>query len=380
MTYSTAEEGLLQQIKTLGYPAAIFPGDEQVLGTPTTSVPALLLLPCQHRPVARLLCCAQTISCAARLQARAGIDAAVVALEAATLVPSPLQQPQRGGQPAPELLGDWKLVYASSGTYVTRTAAAQALLAASKLPGVGVSDVQQTLELSAVAEAGRGDAQSSSGGAAGAAQVLRITNAAKLGLFVFGEWALQITGEWRVQDSVLATISFDGYSLQLVGLLGLVKLPAMAKASSLLRSCAVATAVRSLPALCALLLHAHCLPAPPLCLCLPCTCSALGPCPAAAPPPSALKCATHRPPTHPPADQCASQEQRERRVQHNLPQPLAAGGAGAQPQHFRVREELIWRQGAGPASEQATCCSAVAVLQAGKPREPAIGIAGGSGF
>lgn len=201
VTYSTAEEGLLQQIKTLGYPAAIFPGDEQ---------------------------------------ARAGIDAAVVALEAATLVPSPLQQPQRGGQPAPELLGDWKLVYASSGTYVTRTAAAQALLAASKLPGVGVSDVQQTLELSAVAEAGRGDAQSSSGGAAGAAQVLRITNAAKLGLFVFGEWALQITGEWRVQDSVLATISFDGYSLQLVGLLGLVKLPAMAKISVPVKSSASA--------------------------------------------------------------------------------------------------------------------------------------------
>ncbi|KAL4436142.1 hypothetical protein ABPG77_005590 [Micractinium sp. CCAP 211/92] len=154
---ATAEQELLQQIKSLGYPAAIFPGDEQ---------------------------------------AREGIDAAVAALEAATPIPSPLQQPQRGGQPAPELLGAWRLVYASSGTYVTRTAAAQALLAASKLPGT-----------------------------------LRITNAAKLGLFVFGEWALQITGKWRIQSSELATISFDGFSLQLVGLLGLIKLPGMAKIS-----------------------------------------------------------------------------------------------------------------------------------------------------
>lgn len=163
------------------------------------------------------------------LQAREGIDAAVAALEAATPIPSPLQQPQRGGQPAPELLGAWRLVYASSGTYVTRTAAAQALLAASKLPGVGVSDVQQTLEVSGGAGAGRDSTQ---GGGNGSGQTLRITNAAKLGLFVFGEWALQITGKWRIQSSELATISFDGFSLQLVSLLGLIKLPGMAKASS----------------------------------------------------------------------------------------------------------------------------------------------------
>lgn len=151
----------------------------------------------------------------------------MAALEAATPIPSPLQQAQRGGQPAEELLGAWNLVYASSGTYVTRTAAAQALLAASKLPGVGVSDVQQTLELSAHA----GDVQDStqSNGSSNGNTALRITNAAKLGLFVFGEWALKITGEWRVQDGVLATISFNGYSLQLVGLLGLIKLPGMAK-------------------------------------------------------------------------------------------------------------------------------------------------------
>ncbi|KAL4422392.1 hypothetical protein ABPG75_008589 [Micractinium tetrahymenae] len=201
---ATAEQELLRQIGSLGYPAAIFPGDEQ---------------------------------------ARAGIDAAVAALEAATPTPSSLQQPQRGGQPAEELLGDWQLVYASSGTYVTRTAPAQALLAASKLPGVGVSDVQQTLELAPAAEAGQGGQWSSSGGSGGGGgggATLRITNAAKLGLFVFGEWALKITGEWRVQDSVLATISFDGYSLQLVGLLGLIKLPGMAKISVPTKSSATA--------------------------------------------------------------------------------------------------------------------------------------------
>jgi len=47
--------------------------------------------------------------------------------------------------PPPQLLGDWELVFASNGTVVTRTPLAQKLTALSRLPGVGLEDVQQSL-------------------------------------------------------------------------------------------------------------------------------------------------------------------------------------------------------------------------------------------
>jgi hypothetical protein len=48
---------------------------------------------------------------------------------------------------APSLLGDWRLVFASDGTVVTRAAPAQLLAQlAGALPGFGLSDIQQQLE------------------------------------------------------------------------------------------------------------------------------------------------------------------------------------------------------------------------------------------
>ncbi|PSC74132.1 Alkylglycerol monooxygenase [Micractinium conductrix] len=196
-----AEQELLTAVKSLGYPAAVFPGDEQQ---------------------------------------RAGIDAAIQTLEAATPTPSPLRQP--GGGPSPLLLGEWKLVYASSGTYVTRTTVAQALLAASRLPGCGVADIQQSLDRSlegleaaaATASAGTatpGSSASAGGGGDGPpARQLRTSNAARLGLGPFGEWEVVLGGTWAVQDGSLARVRFDGFTLQLVGMLGL-PLPRMAKVS-----------------------------------------------------------------------------------------------------------------------------------------------------
>jgi hypothetical protein len=188
-----SEQELLTAVKALGYPASIFPGDEA---------------------------------------ARSQIDSSVQHLEAANPTPAPLQQPGRGGQPSPLLLGDWKLVYASSGTYVTRTSGAQALLAASKLPGTGVADVQQSLRLEpSSSSSGSGSSSSSSSSSDGggrAGQQLLTANAARFGLGPMGEWEVCINGVWDVQDGSLAKVSFTNFTLQLVGMLGF-NLPRMAK-------------------------------------------------------------------------------------------------------------------------------------------------------
>ncbi|KAI7844010.1 hypothetical protein COHA_002547 [Chlorella ohadii] len=146
---SEPERALLAAVDALGYPAAIFPGDEP---------------------------------------SRRTIDSSIAALEAASPTPSPLRQPECGGAPSPLLLGDWELIYASSGTYLTRSGGAQALLTASVLP-------------------------------------------ATLGLGPFGDWEIVIEGVWAVRDGQLARVTFDGFSLQLVGLFDAIRLPRMAKVS-----------------------------------------------------------------------------------------------------------------------------------------------------
>lgn len=50
------------------------------------------------------------------------------------------------------LLGSWRLRYASNGTVVTRTAAVQALSAVSALPGCGIKDITQELEVGPTGE------------------------------------------------------------------------------------------------------------------------------------------------------------------------------------------------------------------------------------
>ena len=135
---------------------------------------------------------------------------------------------------------------------MTRTRGAQALLAASALPGVGVSDVRQGLALPDSSSGGGGSgsdgssAGSSGGGGspagsgssstAGRGSQLRTSNAALLGLGPFGEWEVEIEGSWAVQDGQLARVRFDGFSLQLVGLLGLLRLPRMAKVRGMARA------------------------------------------------------------------------------------------------------------------------------------------------
>lgn len=76
-------------------------------------------------------------------QARKQIDTVLQRMEALNPYPSPLRCPEAGGLVSPLLLGEWQLVYASNGTVVTRTAAAQLLLQAAQLPGVGLDDITQ---------------------------------------------------------------------------------------------------------------------------------------------------------------------------------------------------------------------------------------------
>ncbi|PRW60232.1 PAP fibrillin [Chlorella sorokiniana] len=186
------EQELLSAVQALGYPAAIFPGDEP---------------------------------------SRRTIDGSIAALEAASPTPSPLRQPERGDTPSPLLLGEWELVYASSGTYLTRSGGAQALLAASALPGVGVSGIRQGLQLANGSSAGEASSSSGSGGGSSSQPQLRTSNAATLGLGPLGDWEIVVEGVWAVRDGQLARVTFDGFSLQLVGLFDAIKLPRMAKVS-----------------------------------------------------------------------------------------------------------------------------------------------------
>ncbi len=71
------------------------------------------------------------------------LDSLIQELEASSPIPNPLHAD--GAAAHPLLFGTWKLVFASNGTVVTRTAGAQALVAASLVPGVGLRDIQQEL-------------------------------------------------------------------------------------------------------------------------------------------------------------------------------------------------------------------------------------------
>lgn len=113
--------------------------------------------------------------------------------------------------PNPALFGDWLLAYASTGTYVTRTRVAQALLAASRVPGLGLGLVAQGL--SRTPEQG-----------------IATTNLIRFSLGPLGCWEATIYGTWSVQDGCTALVAFDAFSVRLVGLLGL-RLPGMAQVS-----------------------------------------------------------------------------------------------------------------------------------------------------
>jgi hypothetical protein len=101
------------------------------------------------------------------------------------------------------ILGEWELVYTSNGTVVTRTLLVQALSSVSALlPGVGISDIRQTLK-------------TRNSGA------LSTVNEATLGLGLLGSWKLAIEGGWFQQlgeDAV--RVVFARLTIKPVGLLG----------------------------------------------------------------------------------------------------------------------------------------------------------------
>ena len=109
-----------------------------------------------------------------------------------TLNPTPLPL-------APEnrslLLGDWKLLYASNGTVVTRRLTG----------GIIIHAIWQTL--SAAGEAAISATRNSEG--------ITATNGAELGLPLLGRVQLEAQGQWRWQgETQTATVAFDTFSLQ----------------------------------------------------------------------------------------------------------------------------------------------------------------------
>jgi len=111
------------------------------------------------------------------------------------------------------LLGLWKLEYASNGTYVTRSAPAQALLALSSLPiGFGLADVEQELSP---------DNNSNSSGK----HQLSTNNVAVFGLGPLGRFKVAIEGTWSPskskKDGKSADVKFGAFSVKMNGFLGL---------------------------------------------------------------------------------------------------------------------------------------------------------------
>ncbi|GIL70399.1 hypothetical protein Vretimale_3589 [Volvox reticuliferus] len=139
-------------------------------------------------------------------QAKSEIDKVLHRLEALTQAPEPLiwhQQPGGILGVSPLLLGEWELVYASNGILVTRTAPAELVRTASRLPGVGISDITQTLSLN-------------QSGAVVA------NNSAVLGFGPLGSWQLGIQGVWRDSgDGKTARVLFDQVSVKPVAAMGL---------------------------------------------------------------------------------------------------------------------------------------------------------------
>ncbi|EFJ50822.1 hypothetical protein VOLCADRAFT_120517 [Volvox carteri f. nagariensis] len=139
-------------------------------------------------------------------RAKSEIDKVLHRLEALTPAPEPLLwQQQPGGTPgiSPLLLGEWELLYASNGILVTRTAPAELLRLASRLPGVGLSDITQTLALNE-------------------ADALVASNSAVLGFGPMGSWKVGIEGIWRDSgDGKTARVLFDQVSIKPVSAMGL---------------------------------------------------------------------------------------------------------------------------------------------------------------
>lgn len=120
------------------------------------------------------------------------------------------------------LFGLWKLEYASNGTYVTRSAPAQALLALSSLPiGFGLAEVEQELSPPSSGSGEVGDTTTNNN----AKQQLSTNNVAVFGLGPLGKFKVAIEGTWTPsksnKDGKSADVKFKAFSVKMNGFLGL---------------------------------------------------------------------------------------------------------------------------------------------------------------
>ena len=118
------------------------------------------------------------------------IDQLIQQLEGISPIPQPLQPNH-----LPSLLGNWQLVYASSGTIVTRQIAS-------------IPDFLGVIKIKRVWQTLASDSNT---------RKILASNSAQLELPILGEWQLQANGHWKWgigTDEKTATVSFNSFSIQ----------------------------------------------------------------------------------------------------------------------------------------------------------------------
>ncbi|WP_375514771.1 PAP/fibrillin family protein [uncultured Nostoc sp.] len=118
------------------------------------------------------------------------IDQLIQQLEGISPIPQPLQPNY-----LPSLLGNWQLVYASSGTIVTRQIAS-------------IPDFMGVIKIKRVWQTLASESNT---------RKISASNSAQLELPIFGEWQLQANGHWKWgtgTDEKTATVSFNSFSIQ----------------------------------------------------------------------------------------------------------------------------------------------------------------------
>lgn len=118
------------------------------------------------------------------------IDQLIQQLEGISPIPQPLQPNY-----LPSLLGNWQLVYASSGTIVTRQIAS-------------IPDFLGVIKIKRVWQTLASDSNT---------RKISASNSAQLELPILGEWQLQANGHWKWgtdTDEKTATVSFNSFSIQ----------------------------------------------------------------------------------------------------------------------------------------------------------------------
>jgi PAP_fibrillin len=118
------------------------------------------------------------------------IDQLIQQLEGISPIPQPLQPNY-----LPSLLGNWQLVYASSGTIVTRQIAS-------------IPDFLGVIKIKRVWQTLASDSNT---------RKISASNSAQIELPILGEWQLQANGNWKWgtgTDERTATVSFNSFSIQ----------------------------------------------------------------------------------------------------------------------------------------------------------------------